>query len=121
MWWSNPEPLDRRPPREIRNKRLAKRFAPLLEHHPQFTFLVARIKGTGEFAGCAGWHTPGKRWSDNMWLCDVPNGEGWRSGVEWDAEEKQAVWEAVDVEKWTTKWGGYEKIRREEMGEEPHW
>jgi hypothetical protein len=36
-----------------RNARLAARFKPLLEHHPNFVFIVAKVND--EFAGAAGW------------------------------------------------------------------
>jgi hypothetical protein len=59
-----------------------------------------------------------------MWLCDVPenkSGAGWHSGYNWSKSELKDVWGAIDVEAHAKDWDGYDRIRREEMGDEPHW
>jgi hypothetical protein len=80
--------------------------------------------------GAAGWHLPvANGWSKNMWLADCPgvtDNEEWRdslwqSGVEYSEEDIKSLWEGVDLEKWMETWCGIEKVRREEMGNEPHW
>ena len=124
VWWRVHEPHDRRPSPEVRNKRLVKRLTPLLTHHPSFIFVIARIASSGEFAGCAGWHKPTQQWSRNIWLCDVWANKGngaWQSGYPWDENELKETWEAVNVETWMKECGGYERVRKEEMGDEPHW
>lgn len=127
VWWSQYEPHSRRPPQEVRVERLAKRFKPLLAHHATFTFLVAKIKETGEFAGAAGWHHPVPGgFSKNMWLCDIPGSDwgplrGWYSGVEYGKGELEELWEAVEVQLFASKFEMYEMWRRDIMGGEAHW
>ncbi|KAI9730915.1 MAG: hypothetical protein M1818_007989 [Claussenomyces sp. TS43310] len=126
VWWCETEALSRRPPEDIRVGRFAERLRPLVTHDPRFVFVVAKVASTGEFAGVAGWHSPDDQWNGNMWLCDVPGGLkqgslGWTSGLKRMPNEIQEIWDAVDVDAWLAMWNAYERVRKEEMGSEPHW
>lgn len=110
---------------------------PVISHAKDFTLLVARIKETGELAGCAGWHHPTTLTGDhdhgsgkNLWLCDLPddvNGKagnrssGWESGYPWKSGEKEEAWTGIDAEKLVAAWASFEEMRHEELKGEPHW
>lgn len=128
-WWSIFENPKTRRSDKVRAEKLAWRWDRVRRHDPDFVWLVAEIKATGEFAGVAGWHKPVKgRFNRNLWLADMPDS---RSPLAWsssggtddaklDAEIRDA-WADIDVDGYLSYWAVAEQNRKDIQGNEPHW
>ncbi|KAI5475203.1 acetyltransferase GNAT family [Pseudohyphozyma bogoriensis] len=108
------EPIELRPPPPIRAARTKLRWLAMLRS-PFVRMEKASLKveedgGKGKIVGLAIWHVPG---------AEVRNLHRRDKGAEREGEEEG--WVGVDEEKWEGLFSGGDKVRKEIMGDEPHW
>lgn len=73
--------------------------------------IKATLPDTGELVGLAVWHRPGAP-VRNLHI---------RAPEEEEFEEDRESWEGVDQEAWDGMYIGCDIVRKEIMGDEPHW
>ncbi|GAA5872431.1 hypothetical protein JCM16303_004514 [Sporobolomyces ruberrimus] len=109
------EPIETRAPPEVRYRRFAYRHSRLLSL-PSERPMIARVTepdGRERIAGCAWWHVPGAA-IDNQQKRRVER-------MSEESDEEAESWMNFDWRKWTEMLEKYDKIRKEKMGDEPHW
>ncbi|KAF1941241.1 hypothetical protein EJ02DRAFT_455313 [Clathrospora elynae] len=121
VWWNMKEPLSLRPPEQsTRVQRMAKRLLPSFTN-PHMNWVKAVLTSTGEMVGVAGWLGPGNKGIHNIFLRSAIDYYGWKETMGWTDEEIDEMWEHVSDEAWNVEFAKDDEIRRELMGEEPHW
>ncbi|GAA5896475.1 GNAT family N-acetyltransferase [Sporobolomyces salmoneus] len=107
------EPDAIRAPPEVRYRRFAHRHSRLLSLPTEMPMkaTVQEPDGTERIAGCAWWHVPG---------APIDNNQKRRIDGE-ETEEDKESWEGFNWQKWTTMLDSYDRVRKEKMGDEPHW
>lgn len=114
------EPPELRPPEEItRHKRLAKRLAPSFKL-PGMNWVKAVLASTGEIIGIAGWAGPGVP-LQNIFRRSAVEFYGWKEMMGWSDEEVEDMWKGTSIEAWDGQLGRDDGLRRECLGDEPHW
>ncbi|KAF2849690.1 acyl-CoA N-acyltransferase [Plenodomus tracheiphilus IPT5] len=121
-FWTRKEPphLSSASP-TTRTQRLAKRITPTLLFHPNdFQWIKAVYIPTNEIAGIANWTTPGmpvhihfRRSASALY--------GWQDKMNWSDAEVDEMWEHVSDEAWNGTSEKDDALRKELMGNEPHW
>jgi GNAT superfamily N-acetyltransferase len=104
-----------------RIQRLAKRITPSLVFQThEIKWIKAVYLPTGEIAGIAGWTAPGapihihfRRTAMELY--------GWQAKMNWTDAEVDEMWEHVSDEAWNGTCEKDDAIRRDLLGDEPHW
>lgn len=103
-----------RAPDDVRYRRAARRMLPLIRRTDTLVTKATVPGPDGDkpiVAGMAFWHLPGAA-VDNLQK---------RKPADEKTEEEREAWEQVDWEKWNGMLEKYDVVRRQVMGEEPHW
>ncbi|KAH7402842.1 acyl-CoA N-acyltransferase [Pyrenochaeta sp. MPI-SDFR-AT-0127] len=120
-FWNKMEPLELRPPEQItRVKRLAKRLQPSFTN-PNMKWIKAVLTSSGETIGIAGWMGPGNPEIHNIFRRSAIDHYGWKEKMGWSDEEIDEMWEHVSDEGWNGTFGKDDGIRKDVLGDEPHW
>ena len=110
-----------RPPEQItRVKRLAKRLVPSFKN-PHMKWVKAVLTSSGQIIGIAGWMGPGNPGTHNIFRRTAIEYYGWKEMMGWSDEEIDEMWEHVSDEAWEGQLGKDDEIRKEVLGDEPHW
>lgn len=110
----------RPPDHNTRVRRLAKRILPSLTD-PNMKWLKAVLTSSGEIVGIAGWMGPGNPVIHNIFRRSAIEFYGWRQKMDWSDEEIDEMWEHVSDEEWNGELERDDEIRKELLGDEPHW
>ncbi|BGP13676.1 hypothetical protein JCM10213_002245 [Rhodosporidiobolus nylandii] len=104
-------PASSRPPHDVLVQRFAKRLEPLISspHILAIKAVLASGPEKGKAVGHTLWHRPG---------APVRNMKRPFPAI---PEEEKENWDGTDVEKWETKWAGWDATRARIMGDIPHW
>jgi GNAT superfamily N-acetyltransferase len=108
-----------RPSDSIRLQRLAKRLLPSLAD-PKIKWIKAVLPSTNDIMGVACWTTPGVPVLAHF-RRDAVDFFKWQDKMKWTNAELDEMWAGVSDEQWNGQQIEYDKIRREVMGDEPHW
>ncbi|KAF1842306.1 uncharacterized protein K460DRAFT_266970, partial [Cucurbitaria berberidis CBS 394.84] len=120
-FWDRKEPLEMRPPEHsTRVKRMTKRILPSLSH-PNMFWVKAVLASSGEMIGVAGWMGPGNPVIHNHFARSAVDFYGWREKMGWSDEDLDEIWSGVSEEQWNGKIAKDDALRREVVGDEPHW
>lgn len=122
-WWSKNEPPPQRPSSPTRRTRFASRYRPWLQH-PHYHAIKAVHTPTNTLLGFAGWNSPSHM--------SLPESQGGftnmfrgstheRLGLAAPGWEESEGWRGVDVAVFEGELAFYDRVRREEVGERPHW
>lgn len=103
----------------MRHERFVKRALPALAN-PHLHWLVARHVPTGEVMGGAQWLAPGNP-IHNVNSKSAVDFYGWRDQYDCSDEEFEELWSTFDQNQWDGQFAEEDKLRKEVMGEEPHW
>jgi GNAT superfamily N-acetyltransferase len=87
--------------------------------HPHMHWIVARHTPTSEIVGVAGWVGPGCPVHEFL-RRDAVEFYGWRSQFGSDAELRE-LWSHVDDAAWSGHFAETDALRKEVLGDEPHW
>lgn len=104
------EPPATRAPPDVRYRRFARRHLRLLSL-PSEMPLKAVVES--RIAGCVWAHVPGAP-IDNQQKRRVQR-------MSEESEEDADSWRQFDWQKWTSMLDSYDAVRKEKMGDEPHW
>ncbi|KAF2271236.1 acyl-CoA N-acyltransferase, partial [Westerdykella ornata] len=119
-WWAQREPPALRPPlQSTRQTRLATRLRPSLSH-PNMYWVKATHVPTSRIAGLAGWMAPGHP-IHNVWRRSATDFFHWADKHNWSQQDVDDMWAGVDVDYWDGRCRADDEIRRQVMGDEPHW
>ncbi|KAF2639437.1 acyl-CoA N-acyltransferase [Massarina eburnea CBS 473.64] len=118
--WEKNEPLALRPPTEaIRHERFVRRLRPSFRY-PRIRWIVAKHIPTGEIIGCAAWTAPGNP-VHNFFRKTAVDFYGWRDQYNCSDEEFDEVWSGVNMENWDGGFARNDDVRKDLLGDEPHW
>jgi GNAT superfamily N-acetyltransferase len=118
--WDKLEPSSiRDPDQAVRERRLATRLLPSF-HLPNMKWVKAVYSPTGEIVGVAGWFAPGMP-THNIIRRSAVDFYDFKSIMGWSDADVAEMWTGVDVEAWDKQFGDCDGVRKEVMGEEPHW
>lgn len=84
-------------------------------------WIKAVLTSSGEVIGVAGWLAPGNPGIHNLLRRSAIDYYGWKEKMRWSDEEIDEMWEHVSDENWNVQFGRDDDIRRELLGDEPHW
>jgi GNAT superfamily N-acetyltransferase len=83
-------------------------------------WVIAKSIHTGEIVACACWIAPGNPIYGALRKSAV-DFYGWRELYNCSDEEFEELWSHVDDEKWSGNFANYDAVRKEVLGDEPHW
>jgi GNAT superfamily N-acetyltransferase len=119
-FWDKMEPLSiRDPDQAARERRMATRLLPTF-HNPHMKFVKAVHVPSNQVVGIAGWAGPGMA-VHNVWRRSAVEFYGYKEIMGWSDEEVDEMWSRTSVEAWDGNFGDCDRIRKELMGDEPHW
>lgn len=75
---------------------------------------------TGKIAAAAGWAAPGHPIHE-CWRRSATDYYNWAEKCNWSKEDIEEMWRGVDLEFWDGRFGMFDKLRQEVLGDEPHW
>ena len=84
-------------------------------------WMKAVLTSNGTIVGIAGWMGPGNKGIHNVFLRSATEYYGWQEQMGWSDAEIDEMWEHVSDENWRGQLGKDDDIRRELLGDEPHW
>ncbi|KAJ4374377.1 hypothetical protein N0V83_003118 [Neocucurbitaria cava] len=118
--WQKLEPEHLRPPEfSTRVSRFAKRLVPSFAH-PHMHWVKAVLTSTGQVIGIAGWVGPGHP-LHNVFRRSATDFYGWQKTMNWSDEDIADMWAGVDLKAWEDTLAPDDEVRREVLGDEPHW
>ncbi|OAK94439.1 hypothetical protein IQ06DRAFT_260612 [Phaeosphaeriaceae sp. SRC1lsM3a] len=118
VFWDKKEPLHLRPDDSTRQRLLAKRILPSLTE-PNIKWIKA-VNSAGQIMGIACWTAPGAP-IDNYLHRSAVSSFRWQEKMKWTNAEIDEMWAHVSDEQWNGEILRYDDIRREVLGDEPHW
>jgi GNAT superfamily N-acetyltransferase len=118
-FWDRKEPIALRPSEAVRQERFVRRFRPTFSH-PLFHWVIVRHNPTNSIVGCAAWVAPGNPVHEHF-RKDAVDFYGWRDQYNCSDEEFEELWSHVDDKAWTGHLADTDAVRKEVLGDEPHW
>jgi GNAT superfamily N-acetyltransferase len=98
---------------------MAKRLTPSLSE-PTIKWIKAVHPSSGEIMGAACWTAPGAPVLAHF-RRDAVDLFKWQDKMKWSNAELEEMWAGVSDEQWNGQQIRYDDVRREVMGDEPHW
>ncbi|KAL5120485.1 hypothetical protein ACEQ8H_001503, partial [Pleosporales sp. CAS-2024a] len=84
------------------------------------TWIKAVYTPSSTIVGVAGWHVPGGP-MHNPLRHSAFSYYDWNTIFSLSDKDVAELWTGVDIETWDSQFGGDDDIRRELLGDEPHW
>jgi GNAT superfamily N-acetyltransferase len=98
---------------------MAKRILPSLTE-PSIKWIKAVIPSSGEIMGVACWTAPGAPIHAHF-RRDAVDLLKWQDKMKWTEAELEDMWAGTSDQQWNGQQIEYDDVRREVMGDEPHW
>ncbi len=99
---------------------MAERVRPSF-HHPPLKWIKAVQASTGEIMGMAGWMSPENKPVHNFFRRDAFQFYGFQEKMGWSDAYMDEIWQSMSSEHWTEKFAQDDEMRRQVVGDEPHW
>ena len=119
------EPPAKRPPFDVRVKRLEKRISGWLAMSNWRWRKVVLASDPSKIIGHSGWQIPQKGQNGrpfmNVWARSAVEALGVQDAMGWSDEEVADMWAGVDIEYWDKEFRHFDDVRAKVVGEEPHW
>lgn len=121
-WWESGEPRALRPPHPIRIARLVNRAIRPSFSLPDVYWIKAVHVPTNTLMGAACWagptHPPGLYC---FWRKSADAFYNWPQKYNWSEADIEEMWSHTTPEVWVTQFDEADRVRKEKLGDEPHW